>query len=272
MNSSSKSPKPNSTSCAPSFGSRWRTSTRWPCRCLWNLGSGRTGEIWSSLMWHGRLARVPISPLSDERRFLTYIPCMFIGHFAVGFGAKKFAPRASLAALIAAPLFLDILWPPFLLLGWEHVRIDPGNTRYTPLDLYDYPWSHSLVMSIVWATAFALIYHLITHYPSGTIAIWIGVVSHWVLDWVTHRPDMPLCPGGGPKLGLGLWNSVPGTMMVELSMFAVGILFYMQTTRARDWASTRSGSPVSARALPVGAGCRSFCGRGEVVAPLWHLV
>jgi hypothetical protein len=114
------------------------------------------------------------------------------------------------------------------------VRIDPGNTRYTPLDLYDYPWSHSLLMSIVWATAFALIYHLITHYRPGAIAIWIGVVSHWVLDWITHRLDMPLYPGGGPKLGLGLWNSVPGTMMVELSMFAVGILFYMQTTRARD--------------------------------------
>jgi hypothetical protein len=159
---------------------------------------------------------------------------MFIGHFAVGFAAKKFAPRASLAPLIAAPLFADILWPPFLLLGLEHVRIDPGNTLYTPLDLYDYPWSHSLLMSIVWATAFALIYHLITHYRAGAIAIWVGVVSHWVLDWITHRPDMPLYPGGGPKFGLGLWNSVPGTMMVELSMFAVGVLFYMQTTRARD--------------------------------------
>jgi hypothetical protein len=59
---------------------------------------------------------------------------MFIGHFAVGFAAKKFAPRASLAPLIAAPLFLDILWPPFLLLGWEHVRIDPGNTRSIPAE------------------------------------------------------------------------------------------------------------------------------------------
>jgi membrane-bound metal-dependent hydrolase YbcI (DUF457 family) len=159
---------------------------------------------------------------------------MFIGHFAVGFAAKKFAPRASLAPLVAAPLFADILWPPFLLLGLEHVRIDPGNTLYTPLDLYDYPWSHSLLMSVVWATAFALIYHLITHYRAGATAIWIGVVSHWVLDWITHRPDMPLYPGGGPKFGLGLWNSVPGTMMVELSMFAVGVLFYIQTTRARD--------------------------------------
>jgi membrane-bound metal-dependent hydrolase YbcI (DUF457 family) len=158
---------------------------------------------------------------------------MFIGHFAVGFSAKKFAPRASLAALLAAPLLADILWPPFLLLGWEHMRVDPGNTKFTPLDLYDYPWSHSLLMCAVWATAFALIYDRITRYRPGTIAIWIGVVSHWVLDWVTHRPDMPLYPGSA-KFGLGLWNSIAGTMAVELAMFVVGVGLYINATRARD--------------------------------------
>jgi len=64
-----------------------------------------------------------------------------------------------MAALLAAPLFLDILWPIFLLLGWEQARVDPGNTRFTPLDLYNFPWSHSLLKSIVWATTLALIYH-----------------------------------------------------------------------------------------------------------------
>jgi len=159
---------------------------------------------------------------------------MFIGHFGVGFASKKFTPRACLAPLLAAPLFLDMLWPIFLLLGWEHVRIDPGNTRFTPLDLYDYPWSHSLLMSIVWATAFAAFYHLVTRYRQGTIAIWLGVVSHWVLDWITHRPDMPLYPGGGPKFGLGLWNSIPGTMAVEIAMLLVGLWMYVLATRARD--------------------------------------
>lgn len=158
---------------------------------------------------------------------------MFIGHFAVGFAAKKFAPRTSMAALLAAPLFLDLLWPVFLLLGWEQVRIDPGNTRYTPLDLYNYPWSHSLLMSVVWATGFGLIYYSITRYGTGAAVLWIGVVSHWVLDWVSHRPDMPLYPGG-PKYGLGLWNSIPGTMVVELGMMAVGVWLYVRTTRARD--------------------------------------
>jgi hypothetical protein len=159
---------------------------------------------------------------------------LFVGHFAVGFAAKRFAPRTSLALLLAAPLFLDMLWPPFLLLGWEHVRIDPANTRFTPLDLYDYPWSHSLLMACVWASGLAVIYHAIARYWPGTMAVWIGVVSHWLLDCITHRPDMPLVPGGGPKYGLGLWNSIVGTMTVELAMLVVGVAMYARATEARD--------------------------------------
>jgi membrane-bound metal-dependent hydrolase YbcI (DUF457 family) len=158
---------------------------------------------------------------------------MFIGHFAVAFGSKKFAPRTNLAVLIAAAQFLDILWPFFLVLGWEHVRIDPGNTRFTPLDLYDFPWSHSLLMSAVWATAFAGIYYALSRYRAGAIAVWIGVVSHWVLDWITHRPDMQLYPEG-QRYGLGLWNSIPATLVVELSMFVAGIWLYARATRPRD--------------------------------------
>ena len=158
---------------------------------------------------------------------------MFIGHFAVGFGAKKFAPRTSMALLLSAPLFLDLLWPILLLLGWEQAQIEPGNTKFTPLNLTYYPWSHSLLMSIVWAMVFALVYHLIAHYWPGTLAIWVGVVSHWVLDWVSHRPDMPLYPGG-PRFGLGLWNSIPGTVLTEIGMLAVGVWLYARSTRARD--------------------------------------
>jgi len=73
---------------------------------------------------------------------------VFIGHFAVGFAAKRLAPRASLGVLMAAPLFADLLWPIFLIAGIETVRIDPGNTVVTPLDLHDFPWSHSLVTSL----------------------------------------------------------------------------------------------------------------------------
>ena len=158
---------------------------------------------------------------------------MFIGHFAVGFASKRAAPRASLGVLMAAPLFLDLLWPIFLIAGVESVRIDPGNTAFTPLDLHDYPWSHSLVTSLAWSAVFAAAFWAATRYGRGSFVLAVGVFSHWVLDFVTHRPDMPLYPGGR-GLGLGLWNSVSGTVVTESVMFAAGLWLYAAGTRARD--------------------------------------
>jgi len=159
---------------------------------------------------------------------------MFIGHYAVGFAAKKFAPQASLGPLLAAPLLADVLWPVFVLLGIERVRIVPGIVAFNPLDLEYYPWSHSLLMDVAWGLVFGGIYYAVTKYRAGGIAIFVGVVSHWVLDWVTHRPDMPLAPGLDTKLGLGLWNSVAGTMVVESLLYVVGVWLYVRTTRGRD--------------------------------------
>jgi len=158
---------------------------------------------------------------------------MFLGHFAVGFAAKRYAPRTSLAVLLAAPLLSDLLWPIFLLLGWETVRVDPGRTKLTPFDFVSYPWSHSLLMCAVWAALFAAVYYWMARNRAGAIAIVIGVLSHWLLDWITHVSDMPLYPGG-PKFGLGLWNSVAGTLSVELAMFALGVWLYVSASRARD--------------------------------------
>jgi len=175
---------------------------------------------------------------------------MFLGHFAVGFAAKRAAPKTSLGWLMAAPLLADLLWPIFLLAGWERVRIDPGNTAFTPLAFDAYPWSHSLVMMAAWGAAFGGVYLVVSR--SGTrggrqsvtmpgsqrlgVAALLAalVVSHWVLDVVAHRPDMPLIPGGGPLVGLGLWNSVPATLVVEGTLFAVGVGLYRSTTRPLD--------------------------------------
>jgi membrane-bound metal-dependent hydrolase YbcI (DUF457 family) len=158
---------------------------------------------------------------------------MFIGHFAVGLASKRLAPRASLGVLMAAPNLLDLLWPIFLLLGWEQVRIQSGNTAFTPLDFVSYPISHSLLTACGWGALFALFYWARTRYTRGAVVIGLSVVSHWVLDFITHRPDMPLYPGG-PKLGLGLWNSVPATISVEVGMYVVGAWLYLSMTRARD--------------------------------------
>ncbi len=159
---------------------------------------------------------------------------MFIGHFAVGFAMKKVAPRASLGALIAAPIFLDLLWPIFLLTGIEQVRIDPGNTVFTPLDFTYYPFSHSLLATVGWATLFALLYQRMTRYMPGAIWIWIGVVSHWVFDAVVHRPDLPLYPGSDLKVGFGLWNSPIATILLEGSLFIAGVWIYASLTHPTD--------------------------------------
>jgi membrane-bound metal-dependent hydrolase YbcI (DUF457 family) len=159
---------------------------------------------------------------------------MFIGHFAVGLAAKRLNSQVSLGLLLAAPLLLDLLWPVFLLSGLETVRIDPGNTAVTPLDLHDYPYSHSLVMALVWSLVFgAVIGHF---YQSIRVSLVGGalVFSHWVLDYVTHRPDMPLYPGSKTYVGLGLWNSLAGTLLVELALFAGGIAVYAKATRPKD--------------------------------------
>ena len=159
---------------------------------------------------------------------------MFIGHFAVALAAKKAAPRASFGTLFVAAQFLDLLWPVFLLLGIEHVRIDPGNTAFTPLDFYDYPISHSLVTVLGWSTAFGIVYWLIKRNSRSSMVLALCVLSHWVLDFVSHRPDMPLAPGVSRYVGLGLWNSVPGTMAVELTMFVIGVALYLSSTKAKD--------------------------------------
>lgn len=159
---------------------------------------------------------------------------MFIGHFAVGFAAKRAAPRTSLATLIAAALLLDLIWPLMLWAGLEQVRIDPGNTAFTPLDFESYPWSHSLLMTIGWAALAATLYRARTKYTRGAAWVGIAVTSHWLLDFISHRPDMPLQPWGGPRVGLGLWNSIPATATTEIAMFAAGLALYLNTTRARS--------------------------------------
>jgi hypothetical protein len=159
---------------------------------------------------------------------------MFIGHFAVGFAAKKASPRTSLGTLFLASQFLDLLWPVLLILGIEHVRISPGNTAVTPLDFYDYPISHSLATVLGWSVALGGIYFGVRRNFRGAAVVGVCVLSHWLLDAVVHRPDLPLFPGGSVLIGLGLWGSVGATVAVEAGMFALGVWIYLCSTAARD--------------------------------------
>ena len=159
---------------------------------------------------------------------------MFLGHVAVGLAAKKVAPKTSLLWLVGAPSLLDLLWPVFLAIGLEEVRIAPGITAVTPLDFVSYPWSHSLVMTLVWSSLAAAAYLAATRYAAGALAIALGVTSHWLFDWVSHRPDMPLAPWSGSKVGLGLWNSVPATLAVEGLLYGLGLWIYVRRTKPAD--------------------------------------
>lgn len=159
---------------------------------------------------------------------------MFLGHFGVGFGAKAAATKTSLGTLFLAAQFIDLLWPTFLLIGLEHVVISPGVTKVTPLDFTDYPISHSLLAVIGWAFLFAGVYYLLRRYPRGAWVCGLAVVSHWILDLLVHRPDLPLMPGNSIRLGLGLWDSTVATLAVELTIFAVGVGIYSRLTKAKD--------------------------------------
>jgi hypothetical protein len=159
---------------------------------------------------------------------------MFIGHFAVAFAAKKPARAVSLGTLILAAAFLDVVWPLLVLLGVERFRIVPGYTAVNPFDFVYYPWSHSLLMTGMWSLAMGLIYFALKHDTVGALWIGIAVASHWVLDFASHVPDLPLYPGGEARFGLSLWKSLPATFAVEGLMFAAAVALYAKVTRARD--------------------------------------
>ena len=165
---------------------------------------------------------------------------MFIGHVAVALGAKKAVPKVSLGTLILSATFLDLLWPLLLILGLEHVRIDPGNTVVTPLDFYDYPITHSLLAVLGWSVAFGLVYYAVRKEKFAAGVLGLGVLSHWILDFFTHRPDLPIIPGGSLMVGLGMWYSMPLTLVVEIGIFILGVYLYLQTTTAKDRTGTWS--------------------------------
>ena len=159
---------------------------------------------------------------------------MFIGHFGVAFGAKKYAPKVSLGILFIATQFIDLLWPVLLLFGLEKVAIDVGNTAVTPLNFISYPISHSLLAVIVWSILVGGIYYLFKKEKGAAVLLGAVVLSHWILDLITHRPDLEIIPGAGYTAGLGLWNSVIGTIIVEGTIFGLGVFLYWKSTYAKN--------------------------------------
>ena len=113
------------------------------------------------------------------------------------------------------------------------MRIAPGITRATPLDFVSYPYSHSLVAQLLWGIALGAIYFALRRDGRGAVVTGLCVPTHWLLDFVAHRPDMPLIPGGA-RYGLGMWNSLPLTLLLEFAIYGAGIVIYAKSTRAKD--------------------------------------
>ncbi len=159
---------------------------------------------------------------------------MLIGHYAVALAAKKTAPKVSLGTLFLSAQLVDLIWPLFVLIGLENVRIDAGNTAVTPLDFYNYPYTHSLLGAVLWSCAMGLLYYGLRREVKTASIVGAVVFSHWILDLISHRPDLPLGFGGNTYFGLGLWNSLAGTLVVEIGIFVAGIILYIRSTTAKD--------------------------------------
>jgi hypothetical protein len=159
---------------------------------------------------------------------------VFIGHFAVGLAAKRIAPEISLGTLFLAAQLADLVWPTLVLLGIESFSIRPGITAVTPLDFTRYPYSHSLVGMAVWGLGLGIVYFTIQRRALAALVLFIVVLTHWLLDFVSHRPDLPLTLAGAERFGLGLWHSRIATLAVEGLLFATCVWVYTRSTRALD--------------------------------------
>jgi hypothetical protein len=161
---------------------------------------------------------------------------VFVGHFALALAAKRVEPEVSLGWLMAAVSAADLIWPWLLLAGAERVAITPGVTAFTPLTFIAYPWSHSAVMLVLWGLALAGLGRWRGLPARACALLAVLVFSHWLLDVATHVPDMPLWPAASsPKLGLGLWRSIPATLAVEGAMWVAGLAVYLRGRHPIRW-------------------------------------
>jgi hypothetical protein len=163
---------------------------------------------------------------------------MFVGHYAVALIAKRAEPRINLGTLVLAAMFADIAWCVFMILGLEQVQFKSGMGAGKYFSATNIALSHSLLMDVLWATFIASAYLLRRRYRRGALVIFLVVLSHWLLDFVSHRPDLPIAPGLHRYLGLGLWNSIPATLLVEGGFWLCAVVLYGRCTRSKSLTAT----------------------------------
>ena len=155
---------------------------------------------------------------------------MLVGHFAVGLSAKRIEPAISVGTLVLASMLADLLWCILMFAGIEHVRFKPGLGAANYFEALDIGISHSLLMDGLWAALFAAAYFLKRRKLRGALVIFGVALSHWLLDWTSHRPDMPLVPGVHRYFGLGLWSSIPAALIIEGGFWMLAVIVYSHAT------------------------------------------
>ncbi|MBS1598161.1 MAG: hypothetical protein JST75_08035 [Bacteroidetes bacterium] len=155
---------------------------------------------------------------------------MFIGHFGLGLASKKVDKRVSLGTYFLAAQFLDLIWPVFLLLSWEKAEPIPNGPPLENLNFVSYPYSHSLFFALIWGLIFSIVHYVRKKEIKTAIFLGFLVVSHWILDFFTHVPDLPLVPWSNYKVGLGLWDHEAATIIIESLMLVAGIAIFLKNT------------------------------------------
>lgn len=170
---------------------------------------------------------------------------MHVGHFAVGFLSKRVEPRISLGTFFLAALLPDFLWAIFLISKIEHVEFRQGMGAGNYIASMDVPWSHSLLMVVIWGTLFAVGWFCKRHSARGAGILFAAVVSHWLLDSVSLTSKF--APGLHYEVGLRLWSSVPATLIVEGGFWLIALIVYARSTRPKN----RLGSYVFWIGVPL---------------------
>ena len=171
---------------------------------------------------------------------------MLVGHIAVGLLAKRRLPSLTLGTVVLAALLADLLWCVFTIAGVERVEIVAGRGAANYWRPVQIAYSHSLATMLVWAALFTGVWVFVRKPPAGAAIVFAAVLSHWVLDFVSHRPDMPLAPGLRLYYGLGLWTSVPATLVVEGGLWVAALVLYARATRRARRAGTAAFWVVAA--------------------------
>jgi len=167
---------------------------------------------------------------------------MIAGHFGFAAAVKSRERQVPLWSLMLATVWLDIVFTPLFLAHIETITAAPGTTRGYGSAIIHADYTHALLGTIVLAATFGLVAGWRWSSRTG-IVLALVVFSHWVLDLIVHRPDLPLLPGNAgnfPRFGLGLWRHPVAAMLIEVAIVVAGAILYWRAAR-----ETASSSSVS---------------------------